>query len=189
MHLVLPAQTPSPVFIYRVHPSSIFQEGIGLLCTLRCKLNNSMDGSVSPQSELVALFPPLPFLLLHTFSHPLCNHLRLCLLSPPLGAICHYWIGDAPALPWFSSSPPVPPLLQLGLWPLETVAKLASPDHPRGMNFLAASPSAALPTPLVLMAHAVPLMRQEPSRLCWRWGLILLRDGVMPLSEMGDPWC
>lgn len=78
--------------------------------------------------------------------------------------------------------------LQLGPWPLETVTELAGPDNPRGTNFLAASPSAALPTRLVLVAHAVPWMRQEPSRLCCLRGPILLRAAALPLPETpGEP--
>lgn len=135
----------------------------------------------------MAQFPPPPSFCFSVFSHPLCDHLRLCLLSSLLGAVCHDWIGDAPILLCFIFFPPIPPLLQLGLWPQETVTELPGSDNPRGTNFLAVSPSAALPTQLVLVAHTDPSMRLESSRLCWLWGPILLQAVVLPLAETGVP--
>lgn len=145
-----------------------------------------MDGSV-PKPELAAQFPPPASFCFSVFSHPLCDHLRLCLLSSLLGAVCHDWIGDAPILLCFIFFSPVPPLLQLGLWPLETVTELPVSDNPRGTNFLAASPSAALPTQLVLVAHTHPSMRLESSRFCWLRGPIQLQAVVLPLAETECP--
>lgn len=131
----------------------------------------------------MAQFPPPLSFCLSVFSHPLCDHLRLCLLSSLLGAVCHDWTGDAPILLCFIFFAPVSPLLQLGLWPLETVTELPVSDNPRGMNFLAASPSAALPTPACSAGPHRSLDESGILLLLWLWGPILLQAVVLPLAE------